>query len=244
MVSLLNQKDFRPVQRLPFCYLCGQEFKKGDETNRDHVPPDAAFAVEQKEPLLMPTHVACNKRHGPNDEKMAQFLGLLRGYVPSNPAHWRLQFEELEGGFAALVNFDVHTAVWRWVRGFHAALYGAPLVVGFQGELHTPFPSAQTKPEGIVLDVSDANYPHLAFVLDKNRAATNVDRIVSNKGTVSYECVWGQPKTDGPWLCAFALNVSDWKDLGEPRLYQRDCLGFYVQPEKPSTATREVGSGT
>jgi hypothetical protein len=121
MVSLTSQKDFRAVQRLPFCYLCSEVFEQGDETDRDHVPPDAAFAAEQKEPLLLPTHVPCNRPHGPNDEKMARSLGLLRGYIPSSPNHRRLEIEELEGGFAVLTNFDVHAAVRRWVRGFHAA---------------------------------------------------------------------------------------------------------------------------
>jgi hypothetical protein len=54
--------------------------------------------------------------------------------------------------------------------------------MGFQGELHTPFPSAQNKTEGIVLDRPSANYPHLAFILEKNRAAQSIDLIVSNKG--------------------------------------------------------------
>ena len=242
MVSLLNQRDFRPIQRLQFCYLCGEEFKQGDSINRDHVPPDAAFVVEQKEPLLLPTHKACNSRHGPHDEKMSQFLGLLRGHLPSDPAHWRLEFAAVEGGFEALQNVDIHGAVWRWIRGFHAALYRQPLTVGLTGELNTPFPSAQIKPEGLVLDVPTGNYPPLANVLNKNRAASNVDRIVSNKGAVTYECVWGRPDQQGPWLCAFSLDVSDWKLLGEPRLYQRDCLGFYVQDTIPPSAIIEVGS--
>lgn len=242
MVSLLNQRDFRPIQRLQFCYLCSEEFKQGDSINRDHVPPDAAFAVDQKEPLLLPTHQACNSRHGPHDEKMSQLLGLRRGQVPSNSAHWRLEVAEVEGGFAALTNVNIHGAVWRWIRGFHAALYREPLKVGFPGELNTPFPSAQIKPEGIVLDVPTGNYPQLARILDNNRAASNVDRIVSNKGGVTYTCVWGRPEQQGPWLCAFSLDVSEWTDLGEPRLYQRDCLGFYVQNAIPASATIEVRS--
>jgi hypothetical protein len=153
-----------------------------------------------------------------------------------------LEVAEIEGGFAALTNVNIHSAVWRWMRGFHAALYREPLKVGFPGELNTPFPSAQIKPEGVVLDVPTGNYPHLAHILDKNRAASNVDRIVSNKGGVTYECVWGRPDQQGPWLCAFSLDVSDWKVLGEPRLYQRDCLGFYVQDAIPASATIEVRS--
>lgn len=141
---------------------------------------------------------------------------------------------------AARLPWHIHTAVWRWIRGFHAALYRVPLKVGFRGELNTPFPSAQIGADGLVLDTPSAKYPHLAYILEKNRAAGNVDRIVSNKGAVSYECVWGKPDEQGPWVCAFALDVSDWKDLGEPRLYQRDCLGFYVQDALPALATVEI----
>jgi hypothetical protein len=244
VVSLLTQKDFRPVQRLPFCYLCARLFGEGEKPTRDHVPNESVFAVEHKEPLLLPTHLACNARHSAADEQMGQLIALLRGYVPSNPAHQRLVIEPIAGGFLALRSVNVHAAVWRWVRGFHAALYRQPLRTPFLGELTTPFPSAEIKPEGAVLEIPTANYPQLAYIVEKNRAASNTDRIVSNAGVLKYECVWGRPTADGPWLCAFTLDIYDWKDLGEPRLHQRDCLGFYVQDELPSGATIEVGKAS
>jgi hypothetical protein len=82
---------------------------------------------------------------------------------------------------------------------------------------------------------------HAAFahIVKTRTEAGNVDRIVSNKGAMSYSCVWGRPVPSGPWLCAFGLDVYDWKDLGEPPIQQRDCLGFYVQDERPNGAAVE-----
>ncbi len=91
MVLLLNQKSFRPVQNLPFCYLCGRSFSASDSKNRDHVPPECLFAPEDREPLLLPTHVDCNKAYELIDEKMGQLIALRYGKVPS-PEYRRLKF--------------------------------------------------------------------------------------------------------------------------------------------------------
>lgn len=239
MPSLLIQKDYRPVQRLPFCYLCSKEFEAREKTTRDHVPNEFVFATEHKEPLLLPTHLACNAGHATTDEQMGQLIGLLRKYAPSKPAHRRLGIVAVEGGLLATTGVDVPGAVWRWVRGFHAALYRTPLRVGFRGELITPFVAAEFTPEGAVLETPSANYAQLSHIVKTHTDAGNVDRIVSNKGAMSYSCVWGQPVPSGPWLCAFGLDIYDWKDLGEPRLEQRDCLGFYVQDKRPNGAAVE-----
>jgi hypothetical protein len=76
MVSLLKQTDFRGVQNLPFCYLCGQAFATGDSHNRDHVPPECIFALLDREPLWLPTHNACNKHYSDLDEKIGQLIAL------------------------------------------------------------------------------------------------------------------------------------------------------------------------
>src|SRR5580692_7896942 len=43
VVALRWQKDFRNVQTLSFCYICGVQFENDDETDGDHVPPKNAF---------------------------------------------------------------------------------------------------------------------------------------------------------------------------------------------------------
>jgi len=53
------------------------------------------------------------------------------------------------------------------------------------------------------------------------------------------------PITMGPWLCIFALDIYDWKDLGRTRgLPARGCAGFYITPAQtvPATATKAVKS--
>jgi hypothetical protein len=75
MVSLLNQKGFQAVQNLPFCYLCGKDFVKADTINRDHLPARSLFAKEHREPLCLPTHVACNKSH-----ELALLWQIFRGH--------------------------------------------------------------------------------------------------------------------------------------------------------------------
>jgi hypothetical protein len=132
MVSLLRQHDFRNVQNLPFCYLCGQQFVAGDSQNRDHVPPQCIFAPLDREPLWLPGHTACNKSYRLLDEKIGQLIALRYGKVPHNPAHRRLKF----------AISDIDAAIWRWIGGFHAALYREP-GVGINGSLITPFPRAR-----------------------------------------------------------------------------------------------------
>src|SRR5437899_621564 len=143
MVSLLTQRDLRGVQNLPFCYLCGQQFADGDSRNRDHVPAECVFAKRDREPLWLPTHTACNKSYGLIDEKIGQLIALRYGRVSSKPAHRRLKFAMApRPNLGAVVNLNIDSAVWRWLAGFHAALYRES-PVGIRGSLVTPFPRAR-----------------------------------------------------------------------------------------------------
>jgi hypothetical protein len=65
------------------------------------------------------------------------------------------------------------------------------------------------------------------------------------EGKVVYECVWCQADNDGPWICMYALDVYDWKDLGRTAgLPARGCAGFYILPlgEVPTNASRHIDS--
>jgi hypothetical protein len=81
MVRLETQSHFRPVQRLPFCYLCGQAFAARKDKNRDHAPPKCTFAEADREPLILPTHVACNRSYELLEEKVGQLTALRRREV-------------------------------------------------------------------------------------------------------------------------------------------------------------------
>jgi hypothetical protein len=244
MVSLLRQSDLRNVQNLPFCYLCGRQFVAGDSQNRDHIPPQCIFAPVDREPLWLPAHTACNSAYRLLDEKIGQLIALRYGKVP-RVAHRRLKFGySRHGDLGAVVNLDIDAAVWRWIAGFHAALYREP-GIGIRGSLVTPFPKAQMvngRPVFAPLLVQ-----HALFVqtIRSNRARSNLDRIVCNRGKLTYECVWQQADDGGPWMCIFALDIYDWKDLGRTGILPaRGCAGFYVTPARtvPASATRAVAS--
>ena len=242
MVALSTNRDFRAVQKLPFCYLCGEEFRSEDIINRDHIPPQNSFAVCDRTPSLwLPTHEHCNSAHKMIDEKIGQIISLKWGYVPSDPKNRRLRFTIFNKDLTAVNNVNIDGALSRWIRGFHAALYNQFLAETPLRALVTPFPRTQN---GSV-EMDKLRPQHLKFVstIKLNRAKRNVDRILSNNGKCIYECVWHQDDDKSTWLCIFALNVYDWKDLGETGVEpSRGCAGAYTLAATPSNATRAVES--
>jgi hypothetical protein len=146
MASLTTQKQLRAARDLPFCYLCGSDFKPEDVTNHDHVPPESVFAKADRVPLKLKSHTKCNSSFELLDEKIGQLIALKHGQVPSNPQHYRLKF--IRSPFprvGAVTNLNIDEAVWRWIRGFHAALYHEPFPSRRLGSLVTPFPRADLK---------------------------------------------------------------------------------------------------
>ena len=249
MVALLTQRDFRAVQELPFCYLCGKDFQTGDITDRDHVPPKGLFAKGDREPaLILRSHRSCNSAQGDVDNKMGQLLKLKRGEAASNLRDRVLKFALfLRQRMGAVTNVPIDEAVWRWIRGFHAALYQQPFPVQRFGSLVTPFPRGQQSNNSV--QVEDIKAQHLKFVelIKANRAQGSLDRICSNNDKLVYECVWVQMTAEGttPWSCVFALNLYDWKDLGTVApLPARGCAGCYLMPtgEKVPNGTAEMRS--
>jgi hypothetical protein len=242
-VSLLRQSEFRAVRSLPFCYLCGRKFGADDSVNRDHVPAECVFAPVDRELLLLPTHTACNKSYELIDEKLGQLIALRYGKAPQNPDHRRLKLAVSPGlDQGAVVSLDIDAAVWRWIAGFHAALYREP-GVGVKGSLITPFPKARIVNGRSMLESLRVQRPLFVEAIKYNRRRDNLDRISCNKGKLTYECVWQQADGGGPWMCIFALDVCDWKDLGRtPGVPARGCAGFYLTPAQtiPANATQAM----
>jgi hypothetical protein len=239
MVSLLSDKHFAAIAELPFCYWCGQQFQAADVTDRDHVPPKSIFANRDRTPpLKLKTHVACNRGHGLTDEKMGQLLSLLHGKVPRGERQklsFRVSHELDLGGVA---NTDIEGAVWRYIWGFHAALYRVSFPLPGQGALTVPF----VKVMGNDLTDSMMAPQHRLIVatIKTQRALGNLDRILANNGKLIYECVWIQAD-DRRWTCMFALDIYGWKDLGDTGKFPaRGCAGVYIGKlgNPPAMATR------
>ncbi len=241
MIVLMNHRDFQNVATLPFCYWCGNNFGPQDRGNRDHVPPENMFAIADKQPpLILKTHEGCNNKHSDIDEKIGQLVALQRGYVTPDPGNRKLRMEVYQGQeFGAVTNVNVIEAIWRYIRGFHAALYRQPLFLG-KHTITTPFTPARIVNGELVLEgVNQGQHFSIVQSIKNQRAAGNVDRIISNNGKVNYECVWvyaddrkvvesGRRAITHRRACFFALDIYDWKTLGDVGgVPAHGCAGAY-----------------
>jgi hypothetical protein len=244
MVTLSSQKQIRAVRNLPFCYLCGRVFAPDDITNHDHVPPESVFAKADRQPLKLKSHKKCNSSFELLDEKIGQLIGLKHGQTPSNPQHHRLKIIRSPiPRVGAVTNLNIDEAVWRWIRGFHAALYQEPFPALRRGSLVTPFPRADLK--GRTYEFVPIPPQHEVFVeaIKANRARGNLDGIRCNNNRLVYESIWVMAD-NGQWFCIFALDVYAWKDLGRTHLPNTGCAGCYFLPEgtRPANSTVEIRS--
>jgi hypothetical protein len=243
MTILVTQRDFKAVQTLPFCYLCGKAFKQGDNKNRDHLPPQNIFAKNDRTPALwLPTHYDCNAAHKLLDEKIGQLISLKRYYRPSSPQNWRLKIALFpRQALGAVTNVNVDEAIWRWIRGFHAAIYQEYMPDTRMRALATPLPRTRNSPFGPVVDTLHPQHRNAVQLIKTNRAKRNLDSIKSNNAKFTYECVWQQSNDKRAWLCFFAMDIYGWKDLGKTGVQpSRGCAGFYILPTGniPVNATR------
>lgn len=241
MPRLLVHRDFQQARNLPFCYLCGREFVDGDDVDYDHVPPKATFNVlDRLRVLKLKTHRACNAAFSVDDKKVGQLIALRRRERPTSSRDAALRFGHHAMLGVAVENLNVDAAVWRWIRGYHAALYRQPLL-GNQFALLTPFPRADKTPSGMRLQPIRQQHLIAVETIKSNRAFDNLDLIVANNNKLRYECVWCQADDGVQWLCCFALDIYDWKDLGShsAEIPARGCAGFYTQPDRmaPPSAT-------
>jgi hypothetical protein len=200
-------------------------------------------------PLKLATHYNCNHSYRNIDEKIGQVIALRRGHVPAKQNRKLKITYNLSAGHSALTNLDIEDAVWRWVRGFHAALYHQPFppddpAKGYRsGALQTPFHRTFATSHGGMLKPIWPHHQLCVRIIKENRAKTNLDRVVSNRGKLIYECVWRDADNSAGWVCIFALDICDWKDLGAvPGLPSCGCAGWYWLPShaKPITGTQSA----
>jgi hypothetical protein len=119
--------------------------------------------------------------------------------------------------------------VFRWIQGFHAALYRQSVTIA-RFRLFEPFVGFDDpdKPNTIPPE----QFQLVAHV-KRNRAASSTDGIRWADGNCTYECVWIRG-TDGTPNCVFALDLYGWHDLGRvPGHPLRSCVGAYAPSIEP-----------
>lgn len=249
MVTISTHQDCRKVQKLPFCYLCGKEFLVGVKPTRDHLPPETIFAIADRKigPVLwLPAHRTCNEAEGNTDQKLGQLIGLRRFEVPASRRDRQLKFKVFpRQALGAIINVNIEQAIWRWVRGFHAALYREHLPNVPMRALTTPFPRAQESVSGPQIEpMKEPQHRVIVQMIKTNRAKRNLDLVYTHGAKLRYETVWCK-SDQGMWLCFFGLDIYDWQDLGDAGIQQRrGCAGCYMLPKGsyPANATRAKSS--
>ena len=244
MPELLSQSDFRAVRRLPFCYLCGTSFSPVEKCTRDHIPPQSVFAKEDHNvPLILMTHYECNHEQKEYDEIIGQLVAVIHGRYP-NERNLKLRADVVDMPdhdipFLAIRGIRLHFVVWRWIRAFHAALYGEFLPDDTMLAFHSPMPQGKNNNGEYVITEHLKQHALFVSVIHRNRAACTLDRIVCNNSKCVYECAWDQ-LDNGRSICIFALQVYDWKRLGDSAHFaSRGCVGLYRPVAgRPSNATR------
>jgi hypothetical protein len=240
------QRDLQQIQRLAFCYLCARAFTDGEPRNRDHVPNTAIFAVDDRQPaLILPTHVKCNHDRAGEDEVITQLLGVLRGRKmvaqARRPTLASGKFPDGTVGVGALA-VPLRDMIFRWVTGFHAALYREPLGPALRMTF-PPLPEGQVEGERVSPVPVPEVVREFVLALRRNRMTGTVDQVISRNGKCLYECVWEQAD-DGRRICIWALDVYDWKNLGDTLHFEpRGCVGSYAPedgrvPPNAALATR------
>lgn len=240
MIRLFNQKDYRPLQDLLFCYLCTESLLPNDAKDHDHVVAKSCFElVDRTPPLKLPTHKRCNNAENLNDEKIGQIVSLLHGRVPSRVQHRMLKFEPVIHPITgqdtyALTNADIEGMIRRWVRGFHSALYKAPLRKEGQFAIEPPIQAGAIDGKRVIPRPIRPQHGLFVGLLKANERQSNLDEIIAYNGKLRYRCVWVK-LDDGSWMCVFGLDIYGWKKLGDEAGFQpRACVGAYsIAPDEP-----------
>lgn len=245
-MEIKTSRELRELQKLAFCYLCGRKFKDAKAKTRDHVPPKAIFlASDRIRPLILPTHERCNQKESKADEIVGQLIYALHGVYPKRERR-RVKvnlYENPKNRTPALVleGINLRGIIARCVKAFHAALYRQYLPRNTRNWFDPPTLPGIKKNGNILFEETRVQFPLFVSTIKKNRKAGKVDRISCFNDKCFYECVWEQ-MDDGTWACIFALNIYDWKKLGDPLHQQkRGCVGFYM-PRKglPKNATTGI----
>jgi hypothetical protein len=245
-VTLATHKNLQGVQKLAFCYLCGQELGLSKEINRDHVPPSGLFALADRgSPLILPTHRRCNQKRSSEDQAIGQLVGVLHGRRV-NRAHNKLRVAvgQFQNGSptAALRDLDIKEIIRRWVRGFHAALYREYVPPDALFATYPPFPEGRHVGDQVTFVPIPEVFAKFVEKLKRNRTVGTLDRIVCRNGKCHYECVWSQAD-NGNWICIYCLNLYNWIELGDIHNFTaRGCVGCYRRtsggvPPNASTTT-------
>jgi hypothetical protein len=238
-----SPKSLRELRDLPFCYLCGRRFEAGSILNRDHIPPKSMFKQSDRlSPLIMPTHETCNNDRAGEDELVSQLVAVLHGKRPgSDKLKRNLSIFTPKTGkpVIGMGGVALSSIIWRWVQGFHAALYRE--YTAFPGGyIFSPMPEGHIKDGKLVFLNDHKDRSIWVQVLKANRMVERTDEVRCWGEKCRYECTW-TTLDDGKNICVFGLQIYNWEALGDTQFEPRGCVGYYG-PTKCAPPLAAIGT--
>jgi len=261
---ILTQKTMREVRtRVVFCYLCGASLPPrrlpGYRENvlGEHVIPRSLLGtppveVKDRWAVELNVHRACEQRHKQEGD---HFVRLLHSIHLNPPEEWAKTGHIRRTGVRPTIAIDsdrrlavpalsgitpMLTAVWRWVTGVHAALYGTPLDAGDHwSRVLPPVPAFGDDAQGVPLEICEEHSRLIMQVLQIAVRRDKWDGIVAWGTAVDFRCVWWKRphnRRKPPWVCFWALivpGVIDWSRQVLPGGMERPWHGSFVCQEAP-----------
>lgn len=233
-VSITTQKVAQVVRReLQLCYLCGRALPRQRRrfTEGEHVIPIALLRSRRQEtgvwPLILDVHPACHLVKG-NDELEVSWHSL--NVTPRS--EW--DASQIARVRAALGPGELHTHVWPWIRGLHAALYLSYLPPLMRHQVFSPSPEAvtttidrRTKKRKPGLGVEAIERGKLAIKTTVALAGRlgRQDTIILWNRQCKYSCVWADfgSKRRGCSTCWWILELPGYERFAE-------AIGFPANP--------------
>jgi len=139
--------------------------------------------------------------------------------------------------FVGITGVEFNRIIWRWVRGFHAALYREPLQQDAFYGLTTPFPYADQVAGTLQFEELRPDQLEMALTLRQHMRYRMIDEVLSNAGKCRFVCTW-LTFDDGRPFCLYGLRIYEWEKLADTKRFPpRGCFGVYCAPT-PVEATQ------
>ncbi len=143
---------------------------------------------------------------------------------------------------------DANIAVWQWIRGFHAILYGEFVPFQTFGKVLAPSHGFRTK-EFEHIEDGLRDYAMGSALIARNLIAASYaklwDGLTFWGSQVRYRCVWYKPLEDAGaaccWLLEFPAALKWSKNMRDDPVPWR---GFYTLPVAPASASLMSHSDT
>lgn len=259
---ITNQKELqRAARAVRFCYLCGKDLPAAKNSQAEvvqkdeHVLPVQIYGpapplMRDRWRLVLPVHAACEDQLKQGVDEVA---GTMMRMGAATPGDWSSQdfaifgknfdmsLTELPSGHVPTISggYAVSEAVWSWIRGLHAALYGEYLAPDVTHLALPPVPTVLFQEDGT--PEPESGWPDEMGVMclrlvEAAHFADCWDGMTAWGEAVRYFCTW-RVLESGKVMCFWTLcfpGTLEWS--GTVRTSPRPWCGSYAVESLPHGA--------